>query len=70
MSIAKATVKQCCATDPLWIFIYSDGSVFAICEHDLKTQAYQLGVTEVINIKTQESFSPEQIFGGFKIGNI
>ncbi len=70
MSLAKTIVKQCCATEPVWIFIYSDGSVFAICENDLKTPGYQLGVVEVINIKSQESFSPEQIFGGTKIGNL
>lgn len=62
MSLANS-VKQCCEADPSWIFVFNDGSVFAICDNDLKNPAYQLGVEEVINIKTQESFKPEQIFG-------
>lgn len=62
MSLANS-VKQCCNTDPSWIFVYNDGSVFAICDADLKNSALQLGVEEVINIKTQESFDPKLLFG-------
>ncbi len=62
LSLANS-VKQCCEADPYWIFLYSDGSVFAICENDLKNPTYQLDVEKVINIKTQESFTPTQIFG-------
>ena len=62
MSLANS-VKQCCNTDPSWIFVYNDGSVFAICEADLKNPTFTTGVEEVINIKTQESFTPQQIFG-------
>lgn len=66
MSLEKATVKQCCMCSPVWIFVYSDGSIFAICEKDFKSKPYQSGVIEIINIETQESFSPDQLFGGPK----
>ena len=64
----KHVVKQCCMSSPVWIFIYSDGRIFGICDLDFKSPSYREGVEEIINIKTQESFTPEQIFGG-KIGN-
>jgi len=49
---------------PIWIFVYSDGRIISICENDFKSSSYQLGVIEVINMKTRESYKPEQIFGG------
>ena len=66
----KPAIKQCCANDPIWIFSYSDGSFFLICSNDFKNPQYQVDLIEVINIETQESYSPDQLFGGPKIGNI
>jgi len=57
------TITQCCVSDPIWIFIYSDGSIFAICDKDFENPAYRVGVTEIINMETQESFKPEKLFG-------
>ncbi len=59
----SAKVKQCCNGSPLWIFVYSDGRIFSICDEDFQSSAYRFGVIEVINIETRESFTPEQIFG-------
>ena len=66
----KPAIRQCCVNDPVWIFSYSDGSFFLICEKDFKDKKYQIELEEVINIKTQESFSVDQLFGGVKIGSI
>ena len=63
MTSLDATIKQCCVSDPIWIFIYSDGSIFAICKDDFKNPTYRVGVTEIINMETQESFAPEKLFG-------
>ena len=67
MSLEKSTVKQCCTDSPIWIFLYSDGSIFAICQKDFKDPAYQTGVIEVINLETEQSFKPSQIFGEITI---
>ncbi len=56
-------VKQCCNSDPIWIFVYSDGNVFVICEKDFDSPTYRYDVKKIINIKSQESFTPEEIFG-------
>ena len=56
-------IKQCCNTKPTWVFIYDDGTNWAICEKDSKDPAYQYGVKEIIKIETRESFTPAQIFG-------
>jgi hypothetical protein len=48
---------------PVWIFVYSDGTIFAICDEHLKSLAYRVGVIEIINIQTKESFTTEQILG-------
>ncbi len=58
-----AAVKQCCTSDPIWIFIYSDGSIFTVCANDFLNPIFRSNVKEVINMVTQESFSPEKIFG-------
>lgn len=63
MSLQNNSVKQCCVSSPVWIFIYSDGRIFAICEKDFKSPSYQIRVEEIINIKTHESFTPQQMFG-------
>ena len=65
----KPTIKQCCIGDPVWIFTYSDGSFFLVCNKDFKNSQYQINLEGVINIETQESFTPAQLFGGSKIGN-
>ena len=57
------TIKECCTSDPFWIFLYSDGSIITICKKDFSNPAFRVGVTEVINFETQEAFSPEKIFG-------
>ncbi len=53
---------------PVWIFVYSDGSILTICESDFKSPAYRNGVEKIINIKSQENFTPELLFGG-QLGN-
>jgi len=71
MSQALApSIKQCCVGDPVWIFSYSDGSFFLICDNDFKNSTYQINLIEVINIESQESFTPGQLFGGPELGNI
>ena len=60
----KPDIKQCCASDPVWIFGYSDGSFLLVCNSDFKSPGYRVGVTEIINMESQESFSPGQLFGG------
>lgn len=54
---------------PSWIFVYSDGSVLSICDSDFKSPAYRNGVSEIINVKSQESFTPQQLFGA-QIGKL
>lgn len=56
-------LKQCCKSDPIWIFTYSDGTVFVICQKDFKSPAYRHGVKKIINIESQECFTPAEIFG-------
>jgi len=63
MSLEKGLVKQCCTTTPVWIFIYSDGRIFAICNDDFKSPSHRIGVQKIINIKSRESFTPEKLFG-------
>jgi hypothetical protein len=60
----KANIKQCCVSDPVWIFTYSDGSYFLICNNDFKSPGYRVGVTEIINMETQQVFTPDILFGG------
>jgi len=62
MSLNSTTIKQCCATAPVWIFVYSDGRIFAICENDFRSPSYRIGVEKIINMNTKASFPPEQIF--------
>ena len=62
MSLDTA-VKQCCTNEPVWIFIYSDGSIFAVCDDDFSNPTFRIGVKEIINLDTQESVSPENNFG-------
>lgn len=57
-------IKQCCTHSPVWIFIYSDGRIFAICENDYNLLIYRYGVKEIINIQSKVSFTPGQLFGG------
>jgi hypothetical protein len=66
--MSQEAIKQCCTGDPVWIFAYSDGSFLLICDNDLKNPIYNIGATEIINIKTKESFSPQIILGDSKIG--
>jgi len=49
---------------PVWIFVYSDGSIFSVCDIDFKSTCYRNGVSQIINIESKESFTPEQLFGG------
>lgn len=63
----KPAIKQCCADDPIWIFSYSDGSFFLICSKDFKNPSYQINLVECINIESQDSFTPGQLFGGSKV---
>lgn len=64
MSLASQQLKQCCEAEPVWIFTYSDGSVFAICNNHVKNPAYHIGLEKIFKISTQEEFSLEQIIGG------
>ncbi len=54
---------------PIWIFVYSDGSILSICDIDFKSPGYRFGVSKIINVESKESFTPEQIFGG-QIGKL
>ncbi len=57
MSLESITVKQCCATAPVWIFVYSDGRIFAICDDDYNSPSYRIGLKIIINIKTRQEVS-------------
>jgi len=70
LSLASTTFKKCCMSLPIWIFVYSDGSILTICESDFKSPAYRNGVSKIINIESQEVFTPEFLFGGSKIGKL
>ncbi len=63
MSHESAVVKQCCLSSPNWVFIYSDGRIYAICEKDFRSPSYRIDVKEIINMITKESFTPEHLFG-------
>jgi hypothetical protein len=63
MSLQQNNIKKCCASSPVWIFVYSDGRIFSICNEDYKSTAYRFDVTEVINIETKVSMTPKQAFG-------
>lgn len=56
-------LKQCCKSDPIWIFSYADGTVFVICEKDFNSVSYRVGVKKIINIKSQQVYTPAEIFG-------
>jgi len=56
------TIRQCCVGNPVWIFVYSDESVYIICDKDFESPAYRLDVIKIINIESQESFTPEKLF--------
>lgn len=59
----ETTLKQCCKSKPLWVFVYSVGDIFVICDKDFQSPAYRFGVEKIINIETQECLTPEQAFG-------
>jgi len=63
LSQVEPRLKKCCMSGPVWIFVYSDGTVFAICKEHHKSKAHRVGVTQIINIQTKKTFTPEQIFG-------
>ena len=63
MSLTSTKVKQCCNNSPVWIFVYSDGRVFAVCDEDFKSPSYRIGLLKIVNIKSKEVFTPEQLFG-------
>ena len=58
-----AILKQCCKSDPIWIFTYSDGKIIVICDKDFTSPAFRVGVEKVINIETQECLTPQEAFG-------
>ncbi len=57
------TIKQCCKSDPIWVFTYSDGKIIVICDKDFTSPAFRVGVEKVINIETQECLTPQEAFG-------
>lgn len=63
MSQDTEKIQQCCVSSPVWIFIYSDGRIFSICNEDYKSTAYRFDVVEVINMESQISMTAEQAFG-------
>lgn len=66
MSLDTTKVKQCCKSSPVWIFVYSDGRVFAVCDEDFKSPSYRLKLFKIVNIKSKKVFTPEQLFGDKK----
>lgn len=58
-----SSLKLCCNSLPVWIFCYSDGTFFGICDNDFKSPEFQLGLDRIVKIETGEVFSPGDLFG-------
>ena len=43
--------------------MYADGNIIVICEKDFHSPGFRVGVKEIINLKSQECFTPEEAFG-------
>ena len=59
----KVIIRDCCDEPSVWIFLYSDRTVFTMCDEHFKEPNYRFGLIKVINIKTKEGFKPDEIFG-------
>lgn len=56
-------LKKCCMSEPVWIFVYSGGTIYTVCDEHKKSPAYRVGLNQIIKVQTRELFTPEQIFG-------
>ena len=63
MSFQDLSIKLCCESEPTWIFVYENDTIFGICDEDFTSQSYRLKVKRVIKINTRQEFAPEKIFG-------
>ena len=63
MNKTKPEIRQCCKNAPVWIFVYSDGRIYAICDEDYHFKAYRYDVKFVINIKSKISQTAKEAFG-------
>ena len=63
--MSKPEVRQCCKKTPVWIFVYEDGRIYAICDEDYLSIAYRINVKHVINIKTHVSQTAKEAFGHY-----
>ena len=54
-------VKLCCerCIEPKWIFLIGD-IAYGICDNHVNSEQFTLGVTNIIDIETQQMFSPEE----------
>jgi len=50
-------------SEPVWIFVYSGGTIYTVCDEHKKSPAYRVGLNQIIKVQTRELFTPEQIFG-------
>lgn len=59
----ETSLRQCCKIhEPVWIFCYSDGSFFAICDNYFYSEGHRVGVTKIIDMRTRNEYTPEQAF--------
>ncbi|MCZ6581623.1 MAG: hypothetical protein O6761_00405 [Thaumarchaeota archaeon] len=66
----QSEMYVCCGEQPTYLFVYQNNQVYGICIEHFKSDAHRFKVKYVIDLKTEEKFYPNQIFGDVKIGKV
>jgi len=66
----QSEMYVCCGEQPTHLFVYQNNQVYGICKVHFKSDAHRFKVNYVIDLKTEEKFYANTIFGDVKIESV
>ena len=63
-------VESCCKKPTRWIFVYTDGEVYSICEDHFYSRAHRTSVKNVVNFQTRVKYDPVMLFREYPLRHI
>lgn len=63
-------VESCCKKPICWIFVYTDGEVYSICEDHFYSRAHRTSVKNVVNFQTRAKYEPAMLFQEHPLADI
>ncbi len=60
---ADHSIKLCCESckEPKWVFLIGNVA-YGVCDRHVNSEQFTIGVSDIIDIVTQQMISPEEFF--------